>query len=92
MSNLEKHFEFLWEECEDHFKSDNSSISSVLDEISMKISLYKIIESKTDLNPEEKQKAKSRTMGEILLALTHLSLKDEINTYTALEAALNLRS
>lgn len=84
------HFEDLWEKCE-KFQKDNSSNNSsedILDEIILKINLLKAIETKTDLPKEESEQAKSRLLGEILLSLTDLSLKDNINVFEALNVAL----
>lgn len=87
------HFEDLWNKSEEfHAKSnlDKSSIS-IIDEIFLKIKLYKSFEEKTDLPIEEKKKIKERIFGEILLTLTNLSLKDDINTFLALNSALQYR-
>jgi len=86
------HFEHLWEESEKLHAHDNSSISSVIEELLMKVNLYKIIEERTDIPDEERQKVKSRTLGEILLSLTHLSVKDNINVFQALKVANQHRS
>lgn len=88
------HFEELWVKCEDLFKAtnDSTSVSSIMDELSMKINLYKLIDSKVDITPEERQKVKSRTMGEILLTLTQLSLKENIDVFECLSIAQQYRS
>lgn len=87
-----RHFEQLWEDGENLHTNDDSSTSTILDELSMKINLYKIIDSKIEIPEEERQKIKSRTMGEILLTLTNLSLKDNINVFEALKTANQFRS
>lgn len=88
------HFEKLWEQAEEFQKdgSANSNIQQIIEELMMKISLYKAIDSKTELPEEDRQKVKSRTLGEILLTLTSLSLKDNINVYESLNMALQYRS
>jgi hypothetical protein len=88
-----KHFEDLWEECEKLHAAFNAKepISTVMDELSMKINLYKMLDSKDEIPKEEIQKIKSRTLGEILLTLTHLSLKENINVFDALNTAKNYR-
>jgi divalent metal cation (Fe/Co/Zn/Cd) transporter len=88
------HFEELWEQCEQlHLKSGgNESISTIMDELSMKINLYKMIDSKTEVPKEDRQNIKSRTLGEILLTLTHLSLKENINVFEALSIAAQHRN
>lgn len=88
------HFEELWVKCEDLFKStnDSNSVPSIMDELSMKINLYKLLDSKVDITPEERQKVKSRTMGEILLTLTQLSLKENIDVFECLSIAQQYRA
>lgn len=80
------HFEDLWEKCEQlHQSSIAEDLSStIIDELMMKINLYKMIDSKTEVGENERNEAKQRTMGEILLTITKLSLKDNINVFEAL--------
>lgn len=88
------HFEELWVRCE-QFHTDaalGGTVSSVIEEMTMKIGLYKAIDSRTEIPEEERQKLKSRTMGEILLTLTNLSAKDNVDVYEALSIALQYRS
>ena len=88
------HFEKLWEQAEEFQKdgSANITVLQIIEELMMKISLYKAIDAKTEIPPEDRQKVKSRTLGEILLTLTALSLKYNINVYEALNIALQYRS
>jgi len=91
---MANHFETLWEQCE-KFQKDaaaNANIQQLVEELMMKISLYKAIDAKTEIPEEDRQKVKSRTLGEILLTLTALSLKDNINVYDSLNIALQYRS
>lgn len=85
------HFEELWERCE-KFHQEASNDSSLMDELMMKVNLYKVIDQKTEVPEEERQKLKSRAMGEILLTLTGMSLKDNVNVFEALSIALQYRS
>ena len=88
------HFEELWEQCE-NFQKDGAAhndVQHIIDEMMLKINLYKAIDAKTEIPEEDRQKLKSRTLGEILLTLTSLSLKDNINVYEALNIALQYRS
>jgi hypothetical protein len=84
------HFEELWEQCEQAHKNAlaNDAQSSIIDELIMKINLYKAIDSKTEIPEEERKKIKSLAMGEILLSLTHLSFRDNINVFKSLTVAL----
>lgn len=87
------HFETLWEKAEKyHQNSEGTSQSMILDELMLKLNLYKAVSSKTELPAEELEKAKFHTMGEILLTLTHLSLYDKINVFDALYRILRNRS
>lgn len=87
------HFEDLWEKCEQFHQTNSADTSMELltEELSMKINLYKVIDAKTELSEEDRQKAKSRTLGEILLTLTHMSLQDNINVFESLQTALHYR-
>lgn len=87
------HFEELWELCEQFHKESNlhGSTQSLLDELAMKINLYRLVDSK-EIEESEKQKAKSRLCGEILLTLTNLSLTDNINVFDSLMTAHKMRS
>lgn len=85
------HFEDLWEKCEStHGQSTNDS-SSIIDELILKLNLYKAISLKTDVPEDEFNKIKSLTLGEILFTLTHLSLKENINVYESLGLVLQNR-
>lgn len=89
------HFEELWEKCEQlHQQSSEGKvpIENLMEELLMKVQLYKTIDQKTELPEEDRQKIKSRTLGEILMTLTHVSLKDNINVFEALGVALQFRS
>jgi hypothetical protein len=88
------HFEELWEKCENMHKDLGSgdSVANVIDELAMKINLYKLLDGKTEITEEERQKIKSRTLGEILLTLTNLSLKDNINVFESLSIAQQMRA
>lgn len=93
MTNV--HFEELWEQCEQfHQKSSDGNIpvEVLMDELLMKINIYKALDQRHELPEEARQKAKSRTLGEILLTLTHLSLKDNINVFEALGIAVQYRA
>lgn len=87
------HFEELWEKCEKlHQEAGNSDpVSTIVNELMLKVDLYKMIDGKAEIPEEERQKAKSRTMGEILLTLTSLSLKDNINVFESLSIAQQYR-
>lgn len=88
------HFEELWEKSEGFFKEagGDATVQSIADELALKINLYKSIDTKSDIPEEDRQKVKSRVLGEILLTLTHLSLKDNINVYESLTVALQYRN
>jgi len=88
------HFEELWEKSERLFTDSNpqDSVPSILDELSMKINLYKMIDGKSEVPEEERQAAKERTFGEILLTLTKLSLKDNVNVFEVLSVSQQYRA
>jgi hypothetical protein len=88
------HFEELWEKCEELHKesSKEDTVDSLTEKLSMQLNLYKLIDLKTDIPQEDREKIKSRTFGEILLTLTNLSLKDNINVFSALHSAYQFAS
>lgn len=84
-----KHFETLWEEAEKCHSSyiSKSTTSSIVEEVSLKLNLYNSVEN-SGIPTEDKEKTKSHIFGEILLSLTQLSLKDNVNSYKALQTAI----
>lgn len=85
------HFEDLWESCEKFFSSNNNESSSeILDKLIHKIGIYKSIPENKE-HPVELLKMKTLLFGELLLSLTQLSLKDNINSFTALNSAIKYR-
>lgn len=86
------HFEELWEACEKLHTDKEGAVVSIVEEINMKLNLYKAVELKKEIPANERAKVKSRIMGEILLSLTHLSLKDNINVFESLSLAQQFRS
>lgn len=86
------HFEELWTKCEAFFnESGNDNTASILDELQLKVQLYQTMAAK-EIPEEEKQQVKTRLLGEILMTLTHLSLKEDVNVFEALVQALQWRS
>jgi hypothetical protein len=87
-------FEYLWEKCEGQQQEVvvNQSVGQILDELFMKIKLYEVSNSKSDIPELERQAIKVRSLGEILFTITKLSAKDNINVYKALLEALEYRS
>lgn len=83
-----KHFEELWEESENIFKNDLLPIKAIMMELHAKLSVYEALDAAENLPTEEKLKLKSHTMGKILVSLTQLSIKDNINTFIALSKAI----
>jgi hypothetical protein len=88
------HFEDLWEKCELLHKDfvAQDEVQAIVNELQMKLNLYQTIDQKKEIPPEEIEKVKSRTFGEILLTLTNLSLKDGINVFDALATAYKYRA
>jgi hypothetical protein len=88
------HFEELWEQCErlhQEASDQRVPIANLMEVLSLKMTLYQAIDARAELSEEDRQNAKSRTLGEILLTLTHLSLQDNINVFQALATALQYR-
>ena|ERR1700690_2514804 len=88
------HFENLWEKCEQiHQEAIKEGTSAdLIDELMLKLNVYKVIDLKIEIPNEDREKIKFRTLGEILLTITQLSLKDNINVFDALHTAYKFRS
>lgn len=88
------HFEELWEKCEQFHQPNDTEVSApaVIEALSLKLDLYKAIDGVSEMSTEDIHQAKSRTLGEILMSLTQLSLKDNINVFDALQLALHYRN
>lgn len=89
------HFEELWVQCEELQKraAFTTDVKIIMDEIMLKMQLYKTLDSKiAEMPEEERAKVKSRALGEILLTLTCLSMKENIDVFEALSTALNYRT
>lgn len=87
-------FEDLWNKCEELHQgiAQDEIVPTILSELLLKINLYKAIDQKSEIPETERQTIKSRTMGEILLTLSKLSLKDNLNVYELLSIAMQYRS
>jgi hypothetical protein len=87
------HFEELWEQCETLQKDASLAVdvSHIVDELVIKLNLYKALDSKSEIPADERQKIQSRVLGDILLTFTCLSVKDNVNVYEALSIALQYR-
>lgn len=89
---MKNHFEELWEQCEKINQNNNADIPSILDEVIIKINLYKALNQKYNLPlTKEEEKIKTHLLGEILFSLTNLSIKDNINVYAALYSSVMFR-
>lgn len=88
---MTKHFEDLWEEAENVMKDEISISSSeeLVKEAEAKFGIYNLINRNSILPEEDQKRLKSHTFGKILLVLTQLSAKDNINVYAALKTALD---
>lgn len=88
------HFEDLWEKCEQLQQESSAEADTqlLIDEIMMKFNLFKMIDSNKDIPEDERKKVKSRTIGEILLTITSLSFKENVNVFEALNTAYNYRA
>ena len=88
------HFEELWEKCEIIQKDVCADISatSIIEEMILKLNLYKVLDAKSEIPLTELKKIRVRVLGEILLTMTGLSVKDNVDVYEALSMALQFRS
>lgn len=88
---MTEHFEQLWEEAEklNGEIGGDHPVESIIDELIAKLTVYKVIEKNDKIPQEEKLKLKTHTFGKILSTLTHLSLRDNVNTFIALKNSIN---
>jgi hypothetical protein len=87
---MTKHFENLWEEAEKNFSASLDDPEAIITKIILRVNLYKnLVIQQKNISKEDLDKIKSHIMGEILLALAHLSLKENINVFQSLQTALH---
>jgi hypothetical protein len=86
-----QHFEQLYTASEELFKQDidKTSVSDIINDLQTRLSLYLGVDASDKIPAEEKMPVKIQLFGKILSSLTQLSLKDNINSFTALETAVN---
>lgn len=84
-----KHFENLWNAAEALMTTEATerSIASLIMELNAKFNLYNAIDSNDQLPQEECDKLKARLFGKLMLTLTQLSLKDNINVFEVMKQA-----
>lgn len=86
-----EHFEQLWSVAEDSFKSElDCDVNEILNKLSLSIRLYKNINDKSSSTQEIKA-IKAHLLGELLLEISHLSMKENIDVFNALMASLKFR-
>lgn len=86
------HFEDLWNDSEETFKEDlNDSLRDIIQNLLFKINTLNSLTSQSFKTSEEMQKIKMHLMGEILLDLSHISAKENINVYQAMKTALHYK-
>ena len=84
-------FSELWEEAETVMQDEVSVSSSeeLVKEAEGKLRIYNLINRNSSMPEEDQRRLKSHTFGKIMLVLTQLSAKDNINVYAALKTALD---
>lgn len=91
---MSKHFEDLWGEAEALYKDNINHLSQndIIQELLLKINLFKALEGKTLSFAKDQVETKTRMLGEILLTIAQLSAKDNINVYEGMLRAVKFRS
>jgi hypothetical protein len=84
------HFEDVWVQSEQLFSDTigNVKVGQIIMEMQAKLSVYKTISEQDKLDPADLAKAKERLLGNIIMSLTKLSLKDNIDVFPALKGAI----
>lgn len=80
-------FELVWATAEELFANDTADINSIILELISKLTVYKSLNA-AEIPADERTKSNEYMMGKILLALAHLSQKENINIYPALKNAI----
>jgi hypothetical protein len=82
-------FADLWNTAESLLQTETNSLSvqNLTEQLITQMSAYRAIDEST-APVEAKNKLKENWMGSILLTMTQLSYKDNINTFTALQLAV----
>ena len=80
------HFEELWEKAETTTDPESSSFE-ILNELEIKMSLLKNIVS-SGLSGDDRSQAIGVSLGSILKNLAHISMKENINVFAALNQSL----
>jgi len=85
-----KHFEQLWEDAEkiNAEINDGTPVTALVEELIQKLGVYRILDQNDKVPADEKIKLKSHLFGKILVLLTNLSLKDNINVYASLNNSI----
>lgn len=88
---MSNHFEDLWESAEKTLQEDTdvSDSASILKEIYSKLTVYTALDSNASMSQEDRSRLKIHIFGKILLTITQLSYKDNVDVYKALKSALD---
>lgn len=89
-----KTFDNIWEDAEKLLEQEtsHSSTSQLIKECIAKLSMLDSLSSLENTMPtEDLLRLKSHAMGKVLLVLTQISMKDNINVYTALRDVIENR-
>jgi hypothetical protein len=91
---MAKHFEELWEDAESYFKDSIGTTDNliIISELLLKINLYQAAAYDSKIPENDRLTIRTKLFGEIIMALTQLSLKDDINAYYGLKLALEAKS
>lgn len=88
-----KHFENLWEDAEALFQENVKHLNSddIIQELLMKIQLFKTFSNANLTFANDYDITKTRLLGEIVLTISQLSAKENINVYDGLYQAVKFR-
>lgn len=89
-----KSFSDLWNDSEKLLQLDivDTDSTILVKELIAKINIYDQLSTQKNIPPQELNKLKTVCFGEVILCLTKLSSKDNINAYEALGNCLNIRA
>ena len=83
-------FEDLWNDAETTMapETQQCSLQEIIKELEAKLSIFNTVSQNTSMKEEDRLALKARVFGKIMIVLTKLTLKDNINVYSVLQTAL----
>jgi hypothetical protein len=87
---MHQHYETLWESAEQELATQTAKLSTqeLINQLILQLTAYQKLDQAEETPADLKTGLKTQWFGEVLLSLTQLSYLEQVNTFTALETAL----